>query len=59
MIKAKDVKPGMMIRVISRIATGVDAVSTYDEDHIELKLKDDSMIVGKEDLLWVMTEKSE
>jgi len=53
-IKAEDIKPGMMVRVISRITTGVDAVSPYDKDHIEIKLKDASMIVGKDDLLWVI-----
>ena len=53
-IKAKEVKPGMMVRVIDKVATGVDAISTYDENHIEFKLKDASMIVGKEDLLWVV-----
>ena len=53
-IKAKEVKPGMMVRVIDKVATGVDAVSSYNKDHIELKLKDASMIVGKEDLLWVV-----
>ena len=53
-IKPKDVKPGMIVKIIAKVTSRVEEVLPYEDDYLEMKIEGASMIVGREDLLWVI-----